>query len=1394
MKLKMKSFKKFFSVLLVVIMIASVPVSAMAEVLPNNTNFNNSNAQVTNPAPIIDLDMESLTNGKVINKADNKSFDVKGTTTALESGPEKFGKALRLDGTTNYINMGKEYQVTNEATIAAWVKMDTNPNGLSKIVSRARTTVQADSEIALYIRKPGGMLESGIATLLKADATDTIATGVWRHVAVTANKDYQIMYIDGVEVKRAAVSSFDKTWTTTDLLIGTGWNKTATAPFADHFLKGLLDEVKVYNVALSDKQIAALAGKPQSSDMGYWVINPVTIPSEIKAVGNNVVMTNGLVERVFSLNNNFMTSQYLNKFTGISLLDQQKLQADAWVTLDGKKFNIGGIGETASTFKYDSHMVENSTEKIFDWTYNPKISDPSMKDLPWPAKGKALIIKYVANANFENKYKGMSVQVRYEIYDGIPVISKKVTVTNNGEEDVEVTQITVEALPMLKQNKEMLYVESEFNAGNENHSRNNGRQNTIQYTNLNDTSVLMTSQYGTSKYPAFQTKYSLAKGKTFNGYKMYELFHSVDYYEWKTMEVKKMYRILFPQIGDNPTIFHLISNKAEVIKKEIDKASAVGFDMILSSFGSGVNIENVSETNIKYYKDIYDYAKQKDIMMGAYVVMSPRKDQPENEQYQGAWGTMRDMTSPTAERWYANVLKFIDQTGLKAIEIDGVYPNDSNGERTGSIVKQWERAIKKFNQDLRARNMYINEPDWGFLTGASKAVMGYEEIAFSQPRLEQLIYGRMVAYNGTFQKTPSMGWTLVPFSQYHAGGDDAIFMPSDKKIKDYDYSIALNFMSGIAGSFRGLSLYDSDTSKNVMSYWASFFNKYKEILNGDVVHIAPPRFKEGSNNQLTEDIDGIIHTSAQSEQKGMVVLYNQTGKKVTKKVKVPLYYTGLTDRKMPPAPVKGSHVQVMPKYGAYPPVDYYHPAEPNIIYTEGVPTNRTAVVSQGDINGKEYKIDSNGDIEIEVVMEPNSYAWYTVYDPNQVPQNMAVEIQAPKNVKVDSRGENQITISWDAVSVNGTKVKDYNVYKNGVYVDKVFETKFLDTNVAEGSEYSYEIVPVYNTVYGKKSLPLFVSTEKDSFSPEIEAVKANSDYTLDVVFNEKVLRSTAEMISNYTIQNNSISAAKLSIDGKSVALTVSNKIVPFIEHEIVVNNIKDISANANMIAANSKKVFKYGYLRNFAFDEQSGKIAIDNIHRTDETNGTISGDFPARLNGVKDKALVFDGTQTYVDIASVVDKRETFSIDGWFNPDDITKEQTIIGQQQDSYSTYRWNLYIDVDGKLKYLISDDSGENTLVLESGSHKVKSDKWNHFALVREANVFKLYLNGVLVDNESKPGIVQTDNYNAMFVGAYKNAAGGEPTRLFKGLMDEVTFYNVPVSNEFVVERFNRYSGLQ
>lgn len=111
---------------------------------------------------LLDFDMDSMAEGAVINNADSMAFKVEGNNPSLTEGKEGHGQALLFDGSTNYLNLGTDYQIPdNQATIAAWVKVDPQPNGLSRIICRSRTTVPNENDVALQVRN-NGKLEAQI--------------------------------------------------------------------------------------------------------------------------------------------------------------------------------------------------------------------------------------------------------------------------------------------------------------------------------------------------------------------------------------------------------------------------------------------------------------------------------------------------------------------------------------------------------------------------------------------------------------------------------------------------------------------------------------------------------------------------------------------------------------------------------------------------------------------------------------------------------------------------------------------------------------------------------------------------------------------------------------------------------------------------------------------------------------------------------------------------------------------------------------------------------------------------------------------------------------------------------------------------------------------------------
>jgi hypothetical protein len=171
------------------------------------------------------------------------------------------------------------------------------------------------------------------------------------------------------------------------------------------------------------------------------------------------------------------------------------------------------------------------------------------------------------------------------------------------------------------------------------------------------------------------------------------------------------------------------------------------------------------------------------------------------------------------------------------------------------------------------------------LDGSNKIAMGYREVNFSLPRENQKILNRQNIFDGTWEKTPSMGWGFVPLTRYQGGGAEAVLEPLSGHLKDYKALMMEYYGSGVQACYRGPRLYDTEQTKQTVIGVIGWYKKYRDILNADIIHLRRPDGR---------DWDGILHVNPGLKTKGMVMLYNPTEKAITRRIKLPFYYTGLT--------------------------------------------------------------------------------------------------------------------------------------------------------------------------------------------------------------------------------------------------------------------------------------------------------------------------------------------------------------------------------------------------------------------------------------------------------------------------------------------------------------------
>jgi hypothetical protein len=208
--------------------------------------------------------------------------------------------------------------------------------------------------------------------------------------------------------------------------------------------------------------------------------------------------------------------------------------------------------------------------------------------------------------------------------------------------------------------------------------------------------------------------------------------------------------------------------------------------MVILSFGSGFDVENRDRQSIQDWKRVNEYATEKGIELGGYSLLSSRKVGGGNDivspaGQQPTHGSCPALTSAWGQQYFDTLYEFFKETGFRILEHDGSYPGDIDvTERlplqAGKLDSRWAqwRVITQFYGWCRENGIYLNVPDYYYLSGSSKCGMGYREVNWSLPREEQVLHTRQNIFDGTKTKSPTMGWMFVPLTEYHGGGEAAL--------------------------------------------------------------------------------------------------------------------------------------------------------------------------------------------------------------------------------------------------------------------------------------------------------------------------------------------------------------------------------------------------------------------------------------------------------------------------------------------------------------------------------------------------------------------------------------------------------------------------------------------
>lgn len=643
-----------------------------------------------------------------------------------------------------------------------------------------------------------------------------------------------------------------------------------------------------------------------------WLIQAPKERSTVRrsADGRQVTMTNGLIRRVWRLDPAAASVAFDDLTTGASLIRGVKPEAE--LVLDGQSYDVGGLtGQeewaylrpewldrlkpNPAAFRF-TRMESGVTKERFPWKRAAYSGNQ-----PWPPPGASMTLHFE-----HDKLPGIRVSVHYEMYDGLPVISKWLTIRNESGRPVRLNRFVSEVLAVVEPESLVenvdrwldgnLQVESDYSfiATHSRPDRSDIAHWEPDPNYKTQVNYRLTSPALLRCYPPLGPDAIIAAGQTFETFRIFELAHDSADRERRGLAQRRMYRALAPWSQENPILMHVRRAEPEAVKLAIDQSADVGFEMVIMTFGSGFNIEKEDPTYLAQIKSLVDYGRSKGVALGGYSLLASRKIGPEDDVVNPK--PIFDHSPCLGSNWgvgYFRKLKsFIEGTGLAVLEHDGSYPGDTCASTThpghrGLEDSQWTqwKTIADFYAWCRSRAVYLNVPDWYFLEGANKTAMGYRETNWSLPRERQIILARQNIFDGTWSKTPSMGWMFVPLTEYHGGGTAATLEPLKDHLDFYERHLSLNFSSGVQACYRGPRLYDSADTRAVVKHWVDFYRQHRAILDSDIIHIRRPDGR---------DYDAILHVNPALAEKGLAVINNPLETAITRTVRLPLYYTGLT--------------------------------------------------------------------------------------------------------------------------------------------------------------------------------------------------------------------------------------------------------------------------------------------------------------------------------------------------------------------------------------------------------------------------------------------------------------------------------------------------------------------